>query len=84
MYQRTTTEWFAARRNTPAELGTILAIWAHPDDETYLASGIMAAAVAAGNRVVCVSATAGEHDTDDPEAWPPDRPARRCSLSPNC
>ncbi len=27
-------------------LGTILSIWAHPDDETYLAGGLMAAAVA--------------------------------------
>ncbi|GIH03702.1 PIG-L domain-containing protein [Rhizocola hellebori] len=56
-----------------AELGTILSIWAHPDDETYLAGGIMAAAVAAGQRVVCVSATAGEHGTDDPVTWPPQR-----------
>jgi LmbE family N-acetylglucosaminyl deacetylase len=58
------------------ELGTILSVWAHPDDETYLAGGVMAAAVAAGQRVVCLSATAGEHGTDDPAAWPPDRLAR--------
>jgi LmbE family N-acetylglucosaminyl deacetylase len=57
----------------PTDLGTILSIWAHPDDETYLAGGLMAAAVAAGQRVVCVSATAGEHGTSDPEAWPPER-----------
>ncbi len=56
-----------------ADLGTILSIWAHPDDETYLAGGIMAAAVAAGQRVVCVSATAGEHGTGDPVTWPPQR-----------
>jgi LmbE family N-acetylglucosaminyl deacetylase len=56
-----------------ADLGTIASIWAHPDDETYLAGGIMAAAVAAGQRVVCVSATAGEHGTGDPETWPPQR-----------
>ena len=37
-----------------AELGTILSVWAHPDDETYLAGGVMAAAVDAGQRVVCV------------------------------
>lgn len=57
----------------PHDLGSIVSIWAHPDDETYLAGGIMAAAVAAGQRVVCVSATAGEHGTDDPAAWPPAR-----------
>lgn len=60
-------------------LGTILSIWAHPDDETYLAGGIMAAARDLGQRVVCVTATAGERGTDDPAAWPPDRlgPVRR-------
>jgi LmbE family N-acetylglucosaminyl deacetylase len=60
----------------PGDLGTILSIWAHPDDETYLAGGIMAAAAAAGQRVICVSATAGEHGTDDPETWPPARLGR--------
>jgi LmbE family N-acetylglucosaminyl deacetylase len=55
------------------ELGTILSIWAHPDDETYLAGSVMAAAAAAGQRVVCISATAGEHGTGDPTAWPPER-----------
>ncbi len=54
-------------------MGTILSIWAHPDDETYLAAGIMAAARDLGHRVVCASATAGEHGTDDPEMWPPER-----------
>ena len=32
-------------------LGTVLSIWAHPDDETYLAGGVMASCVAAGQRV---------------------------------
>lgn len=57
----------------PHELGTILSIWAHPDDETYLAGGVMAAARRAGQRVVCVSITAGERGTDDPDRWPPGR-----------
>jgi LmbE family N-acetylglucosaminyl deacetylase len=63
----------------PSELGTILSIWAHPDDETYLAGGIMAAARDHGRRVVCVAATAGENGTGDPTAWPPQRlgPVRR-------
>ncbi len=56
-----------------AQLGTILSIWAHPDDETYLAAGIMSAARDLGQRVVCASATAGEHGTDDPNNWPPAR-----------
>lgn len=56
--------------------GPILSIWAHPDDETYLAGGLMAAAAEAGTRVVCVSATAGEHGTPDPLRWPPDRLGR--------
>src|SRR5688572_29231575 len=57
-------------------LGTILSLWAHPDDETYLAGGIMAIAAAQGQRVVCVSATAGERGTDDPVSWPPERLGR--------
>ena len=60
----------------PTELGTILSVWAHPDDETYLAGGVMADAAANGQRVVCVSATAGERGTDDPVAWPPERLGR--------
>ena len=62
-----------------AALGTILSVWAHPDDETYLAAGVMAAARDAGQRVVCVTATAGERGTDDPVTWPPSRlgPVRR-------
>ncbi len=46
--------------NTVEGLGTILTIWAHPDDETYLAGGLMAVAVAGGQRVICVTATKGE------------------------
>ena len=59
--------------STIASLGTILSIWAHPDDETYLAGGLMAAAAGRGQRVVCVTATAGERGTEDPERWPPER-----------
>jgi LmbE family N-acetylglucosaminyl deacetylase len=33
----------------------------------------MASATDNGQRVVCVSATAGEHGTADPETWPPQR-----------
>lgn len=46
--------------DTAGELGTILGIWAHPDDEAWLSAGLMATAVDAGRRVVCVTATRGE------------------------
>jgi LmbE family N-acetylglucosaminyl deacetylase len=52
------------------DLGTILSIWAHPDDESYCCAGLMAAAVRAGRRVVCVTATRGELGSTDPERWP--------------
>lgn len=54
-------------------LGTIVGVWAHPDDEAYLSGGLMAAAVDAGARVVCITATRGEWGTSDHEAWPPKR-----------
>jgi LmbE family N-acetylglucosaminyl deacetylase len=66
-----------------AGLGTILSIWAHPDDETFLAAGLMATAVDRGQRVVCVSYSAGERGTSDPKAWPPTRlgPVRRLEAA---
>ncbi len=54
------------------DLGTILGVWAHPDDETYLAAGLMARAVRNGSRVVCVTATRGEGGSMDEEVWPPE------------
>ncbi len=56
-----------------AALGTVLGIWAHPDDEVYLSGGLMAMARDSGSRVVCVTATRGELGTPDPAAWPPQR-----------
>jgi LmbE family N-acetylglucosaminyl deacetylase len=61
------------RSTDVAELGTIVGIWAHPDDEAYLSGGLMAMARDNGQRVVCVTATRGELGTPDPVAWPPDR-----------
>jgi LmbE family N-acetylglucosaminyl deacetylase len=43
-----------------ADLGTVLGVWAHPDDEAYLAGGVLSALADAGHRVVCVTATRGE------------------------
>jgi LmbE family N-acetylglucosaminyl deacetylase len=66
-----------------AQLGTVLGVWAHPDDEAYLSAGLMAMARAAGSSVVCVTATAGDHGTDDPGRFPPDvlAPIRRAELA---
>ena len=64
-------------------LGSVLSVWAHPDDECYLSAGLMALARDNGERVVCVTATRGERGTDDPENWPPDRlaPVRERELA---
>jgi LmbE family N-acetylglucosaminyl deacetylase len=51
-------------------LGTILGVWAHPDDEAFLSSGLMADAVRKGDRVVSVTATRGELGSWDEERWP--------------
>jgi LmbE family N-acetylglucosaminyl deacetylase len=56
--------------------GTLLGIWAHPDDEAFLSAGLMALARAAGERVVVATATRGESGTTDPDRWPPDQLAR--------
>lgn len=55
---------------TAEDLGTMLGVWAHPDDEAYLSAGLMATAVAAGRRVVCLTATRGEagFPEDDPRS----------------
>lgn len=67
-------------QKTVGALGTILGIWAHPDDEAYLSGGLMALARDAGSRVACVTATRGELGTPDPQAWPPDRLAVERSV----
>ena len=54
------------------DLGTVVGVWAHPDDEAYLTGGLMALARAGGSRVVCVTATRGERGTPDPRRWPPE------------
>lgn len=55
------------------KLGTILGVWAHPDDEVFCCGGIMAMAAANGQRVMCMTATRGEAGVQDPDRWPPDR-----------
>ncbi len=50
---------------------TVLAVWSHPDDESFLAGGLLAQFARMGARVVNVSATSGEHGTEDPVSNPP-------------
>jgi LmbE family N-acetylglucosaminyl deacetylase len=59
-----------ASPSAEVDLGSLLAVFAHPDDEAYLAGGIMASATDAGRRVVCVTATRGElgFPDDDPRS----------------
>lgn len=54
-----------------SDLGSVLSIWGHPDDEAYLAAGIMAMAVRDGHQVVCVTATKGDGGSQDPDRWAP-------------
>lgn len=51
-------------------LGTILGVWAHPDDEVVSMCGILCAAVANGQTVACVTATRGEAGMQDESRWP--------------
>jgi len=53
-------------------LGSILGVWAHPDDEAYLSAGLMAVAVEAGHHVCCVTATRGELGFPDDDPTPID------------
>lgn len=52
------------------QLGTILSVWAHPDDESFSCAGIMAAAIANGQTVICITATKGEAGVRDESRWP--------------
>lgn len=56
--------------NNISKLGTVLGVWAHPDDETWASAGIMMTALANGQRVAVVTATRGERGSVDPRRWP--------------
>ena len=56
--------------NDISQLGSILGIWAHPDDETFLVGGLLAMAAGNGQRVACVTATKGEAGVQDALRWP--------------
>lgn len=51
-------------------LGTVMGIWAHPDDETFCSGGVMAAAAQNGQKVIIVTATRGEKGVQDESRWP--------------
>jgi len=53
-----------------AALGTIMGVWAHPDDETFMTGGLMSMAVQHGQRVICVTATDGAGGVQDESRWP--------------
>lgn len=55
------------------KLGSILGIWAHPDDETWASAGIMATAVQNSQKVICISATKGEEGVQNEKRWPKHR-----------
>jgi len=53
------------------ELGTILGIWAHPDDETWSSAGLMKMACLNGQKVGIMTATKGDAgQTADEKIWP--------------
>jgi LmbE family N-acetylglucosaminyl deacetylase len=58
-------------RPVAEELGTVLGVWAHPDDEAYLSAGLMGVLRDAGHRVVVATATYGEAGTAE-VSLPPD------------
>jgi LmbE family N-acetylglucosaminyl deacetylase len=52
-------------------LGTVLAVWAHPDDEAYLSAGLLSLAARDGRSSAVVIATRGEAGSWDENRWPP-------------
>lgn len=51
-------------------LGTIMGVWAHPDDEVMSMCGILRTAVKNRQDVVCIIATRGEAGLQDESRWP--------------
>ncbi len=53
------------------KLGTILGVWAHPDDEAFSCAGLLSAALNNGQRVVLITATYGDAGSSaDDSRWP--------------
>jgi len=54
-----------------SKLGSILGIWAHPDDESWSSAGLMKMAVMNGQKVGIITATKGDAgQTADEQKWP--------------
>ncbi|CAN5646741.1 hypothetical protein BH23PAT1_BH23PAT1_3540 [soil metagenome] len=51
-------------------LGTIMGIWAHPDDESFAMAGLMATAAQNNQTVVCITATKGESGVQNGQKMP--------------
>lgn len=56
-----------------SDLGTIMGIWAHPDDEVIAMGGIFAQAGINGQKTICITATRGEKGVQDESRWPQSR-----------
>ena len=69
--------------DTTGDLGTVLGVWGHPDDEAYLSAGLMMRALDYGHRVVCVTATRGEagFPADDPRSVDERQAVREAELA---
>jgi LmbE family N-acetylglucosaminyl deacetylase len=52
-------------------MATTLGIWAHPDDEVFVAGGLLADAARRGERVVCLHMTSGEAGLSNGRRTPP-------------
>jgi LmbE family N-acetylglucosaminyl deacetylase len=53
------------------KLGSILGIWAHPDDESWSSAGLMKMAVLNGQKLGIITATYGDAgETADEKKWP--------------
>jgi LmbE family N-acetylglucosaminyl deacetylase len=53
------------------KLGTILGVWAHPDDEIFSCAGLMHAACLNGQKVISITATFGDAgESANEEKWP--------------
>jgi LmbE family N-acetylglucosaminyl deacetylase len=69
--------------NTTGDVGSILGVWGHPDDEAYLSAGLMRLAIEAGRRVTCVTATCGEAGfaDDDPRSTEERKTIRKAEMA---
>jgi LmbE family N-acetylglucosaminyl deacetylase len=60
-------------QNDVKQLGSILGIWAHPDDEAWSSAGLMRMAALNGQKLGVITATKGDAgETADYRIWPKD------------